>query len=506
MSRQGKISVAIGIALVILFPVFRHYQLRFALASYIAELKAKGEPMDLAQAIPPPVPPEQNGVPFIISSITNLDHMSILMTNPPEAMRMVAPDRAMIGWQQPDIRSSDGTNTWKDLARELAAEKSKLDSFQSLSNHPLLDFNLDYKQGLFLPLPHLMPLRQAENLLSASALYNLHQGDVHDACRDLRTILALVKGLSGEPIQYSQGLRVAITHVSAAVTWEILQDPDVSESDLEKLQQDWQSLDFIKAAERTYLMTQVLTVRSLEHYRQNPDEQWQYVMSRGRIDKILFKNLWRWFWSYADEKRALQIYQVLIEATRTAEMSRSYQSAKWATTTNFARLGLEKPNTGEKGIRIDVDEFEMLWIYSEDAHDSFDLLRDALATETARNAVITAIAIKRYELQHQHLPGTLEELMPVFLKTVPIDWMDGKALRYHPKADGTFLLYSVGENGRDDGGNPSPNQDWASGFYWLNPYALDLVWPQPATPEKIQKYYADQARKHANQARKPKRR
>jgi hypothetical protein len=34
---------------VILIPVIRHYQLRFAVASYMAELKAKGEPMDLAQ-------------------------------------------------------------------------------------------------------------------------------------------------------------------------------------------------------------------------------------------------------------------------------------------------------------------------------------------------------------------------------------------------------------------------------------------------------------------------
>jgi len=39
-------------------------------------------------------------------------------------MQMVASGKAMIGWQQPDICSSDGINQWEDLGRELAAAKS----------------------------------------------------------------------------------------------------------------------------------------------------------------------------------------------------------------------------------------------------------------------------------------------------------------------------------------------------------------------------------------------
>lgn len=501
MSRRRKISITTGLVLcvVILVPALHHYQLRFALANYIAQLKASGEPMDLAQVIPPPVPPEQNGVPFILSSITNLDHRDIVMTNPPTAMRMVAPGRAIISWQQPDIRSSDGVNTWEDLARVLAAEKSKLDSFQNLTNHPVLDFTLDYKKGLYPPLSHLMPMRQAADLLNASAIYNLHCGNVNNACANVRTVLAMVRGLTEEPMQSSQGLRRALAHRCAAVTWEILQHPNVSEGDLEALQRDWQLLDFVKAAERTYLMTRVLVARSMELYQQNPDELWQSIMSYSSIDKIWCEYQWLWFWSYTDERRTLEINQVLINAMRMVETNQSYQFAKDATTTGFSRLGLEKPQMEKDGIRIDVYDFEMRWIFSEDAHDSFGFLRNVLATETARDAVIIAIALKRYELRQHHLPGKLEDLTPTYVNTVPIDWMDGHAFHYHPNADGTFALYSVGENGRDDGGNPSPqkpvNHEEDSGFYWLNPSALDLVWPQPATSQAIQKYYARQAKK-----------
>ena len=119
-------------------------------------------------------------------------------------------------------------------------------------------------------------------------------------------------------------------------------------------------------------------------------------------------------------------------------------------------------------------------------------LRKAIRIETARNVVVTAIALKRYELQHHQPPAKLDELIPDLLQTVPIDCMDGQPLRYRPNADGTFLLYSVGTDGKDDGGDPSLQKNinyTGSNFYWQNDRALDWVWPQPATEDEIQAYY-----------------
>ena len=70
--------------------------------------------------------------------------------------------------------------------------------------------------------------------------------------------------------------------------------------------------------------------------------------------------------------------------------------------------------------------------------------------------------------------------------------MDGQPLRYRRNGDGTFLLYSVGENGKDDGGNPAFEKYVRifELFDWQNSEALDWVWPQPATEQEIQNYYA----------------
>ena len=86
--------------------------------------------------------------------------------------------------------------------------------------------------------------------------------------------------------------------------------------------------------------------------------------------------------------------------------------------------------------------------------------------------------------------------MPEFVPSVPLDPVDGQPLRYLANADGTFLLYSVGENGKDDGGDPSLEKGvTGSNFNWQNPHALDWVWPQPATAAEIQKYYEKRAKK-----------
>jgi hypothetical protein len=492
MSRRRKILIVFGIIFgaAILVPVFRHYQLRFAVVNYVAELKAKGEPMDLAQVIPPPVPPEQNGALLITNAFANLKPESIATSNSPPAMRLAAPGRAIIGWQQQNIIGFDTTNSWEDLGQELVAAKNDLDSFQSLISHPILDFHVDYQKGFDLLLPYLAPLKRSAQWLSASALFNLHQGNPKKALTDVHAMLALVKGETDDRTTISQLVRIAIASMSANVTWEILQGPNVSDDDLAQLQRDWQSVDFTHSLEQSFIYERAEHLPEYEQIRKSSDrfnKLWGYFYtSDAPSDESFFPTKqrslslrkwdairWRWFWSYQDEMHSLQSYRVLIDATRMVETNKSFYSVE-----SFIAAGLKPFQDSSEGLRN----------FSTFALDSS--LRKAVRIETAQNVVITAIALKRYELRHHQLPVTLTELTSVLLQTVPIDCMDGEPLRYRPNADGTFLLYSVGENGMDDGGDPSLEKGITSFYYyWQNDHALDWVWPQPATEAEIQAYY-----------------
>ncbi|CAN5868438.1 hypothetical protein BH11VER1_BH11VER1_37050 [soil metagenome] len=59
------------------------------------------------------------------------------------------------------------------------------------------------------------------------------------------------------------------------------------------------------------------------------------------------------------------------------------------------------------------------------------------------------LALRRHELEQGKIPDTLEDLVPKYLAAVPIDPFDGAPLRWNAK---TKMIYSVGEDGIDEGG------------------------------------------------------
>ena len=88
---------------------------------------------------------------------------------------------------------------------------------------------MDYKKGFDLPFPHLGWLKESAQWLDAAALYDLHEGDPKIACTDVRAMLAIAKGESDERVLISQLVRIAITAIGANATWEILQNPNISD-------------------------------------------------------------------------------------------------------------------------------------------------------------------------------------------------------------------------------------------------------------------------------------
>ena len=72
-------------------------------------------------------------------------------------------------------------------------------------------------------------------------------------------------------------------------------------------------------------------------------------------------------------------------------------------------------------------------------------------TKTNRAGLLTALAVFRYEKETGGYPDSLEELVPAgYLKELPTDPYSCKPLVYK-RTDDNFLLYSVGENLKDDG-------------------------------------------------------
>ncbi|HAV62504.1 MAG TPA: hypothetical protein DCY13_09090 [Verrucomicrobiales bacterium] len=91
--------------------------------------------------------------------------------------------------------------------------------------------------------------------------------------------------------------------------------------------------------------------------------------------------------------------------------------------------------------------------------------------QTAFHLATVGCAVERYRLAEGRYPEDLDALVARYLMAIPND-VDGQPLRYRLEPDGSFVLYFIGTDLKDDGGAPTPSSpgDW--------------VWKYPAGPEK----------------------
>ena len=98
-------------------------------------------------------------------------------------------------------------------------------------------------------------------------------------------------------------------------------------------------------------------------------------------------------------------------------------------------------------------------------------------TKTRRTALLTVLALSRYEKEKSKYPESLDVLVEAgYLKDMPNDPYSDSPLVYK-KTDESFILYSLGENLSDDEGQVARRDDggikqWASEGDWV-------FWPVP---------------------------
>ena len=107
------------------------------------------------------------------------------------------------------------------------------------------------------------------------------------------------------------------------------------------------------------------------------------------------------------------------------------------------------------------------------------------AIQSSIDLARVACALERYRLAHGQYPDTLDALAPQFIGKLPHDIINGQPLHYRRTDDppsqssgaasGKFILYSVGWNETDDGGQIVFTQDGSV----VDREKGDWVWQYP---------------------------
>lgn len=504
----AKLLAVLALLLVVLCAIFLTSSVhnKSDLEKYKDQLRAAGEKLNVTDLAPPVPPPEKNGADLFMTAARYINSSAgALESNEPPMMRMVAPGKAMIGWQQPKVIAPQGnqaiTNSWDDIDQAMQAQGQAFDLLRQAAERPQLNFDLDYTRfPNYLPVQRLTKIRGAALILSAATGCDLHRGDTASAVTNLDTLLKLVNHWQDEPILITQLIRIAMESIASTAQWELLQATNVTDQQLKMLQGDWDAANFARPMENALAMERdgdMLLIESLRNT--NSSSPWFSTgggggSAAGPLDQLkqmaqsagqhAAYSLWRVSWAYDDELSVLRGQQAMVDSLRVVGTDGYFKDALADLDRKIAALGTNAVNN--TWLRRILDD-QTLALFMDLTGSLSKCLQRTMAIEVTRSIVITAIALKRYELRHGSLPPDLKALVPEFLPSVPRDPVDGKPLRYKPNPDGTYLLYSVGSDGKDDGGaTTSPG---TRSLLWQR--GADWVWPQPATAAEVQKYYGD---------------
>ena len=440
------------------------------LAAYKQQLLARGEKLAIAETTPRPSTKTPNAASNFMAFPNGLGTLPgfppVMLTRFPPMMVMVGMGTALPGTTNiaPEMMVA-----YKSNARQMAELRSALAA-------AVMDFNLDYSHSYALLLPHLSKLKKTEVLATGSAMEAMSGGDYSEAWQDLYAAVDLFRLQSNEPIMITDLVRAAEARLAVAATWEALQCHSWTEEQLSGLQSKWSDVDLFSGSEATLSVERAFHATTLDQFRHTNSALAIYAVTispplppnrsdslRDKLKKYydLYPGFWRWksHWSYAEELYGLQILTAAIDASRKIKNTGAFVPA-------FNDLDLQFTNI----TKLNADATGHFLISPAPVIYHNYLLKLAEA-ETWRRLTVTAIAQKRYQLEHGAYPASLNELVPRYLPAPMVDLMDGKPLRYRLRADGDFLLYSVGDDGQDDGGT------------------RDIVWPRPASVAEAEAYY-----------------
>lgn len=484
-------------ALLVLFLWIEHVRGEIGLRKYKAALESRGESISINSMWKPIG--DRNGAPEALRAAYSLKQGKVVPSHLPARMMMTRSGSAGTAFTAPRIIDEKSEFEWADLANDLRTNSAALAKIRELLDAPVLDHRLDYAMGPSLPLPHLATSKSLASWFAAECQLALHENRLEDALIALLAELKLHRLLERDQILISELVRVAVVAIARTDTWEALQADGWTDEQLNRLQQAWQAPRILEGmirgleGERTFISTTFDICRNdnkqaasilYTTWRPTPLDElpaWENTVrdlpggeeALGLVRNEFYCRVWRFAWIDQCEQRYLELLQSFIETCRTSLTNRSMLACQ--------------PTLDTLALKSQSGGFYSRLRYPRTMSDLAPLsrcLNRAMRIETERSLVLAAIALKRHALTGAPPPARLENLVPKFLASVPIDHIDGKPIRYRPKAGGTPLLYSVGEDGTDEGGDSSPTASGsATAHWWLR---KDAVWPLRATAEEME--------------------
>lgn len=424
-------------------------------------------------------------------------------------MKAAGADTAVVVWRQEKLgaysggdpwmeQSLAGQDLWTALREILTVNRAALDAACRAALSGPIRFDLAAQHGSAMLLRHLPAVKKFVRTLGTRCVLELHDGNKDTAWTNLLASTRLVTAWEPEPTEVSHLVRCGCAVMVYNTTWQALQAGGWADERLAQLQREWESVDFFKGRPETVAFARASAVATCQLERREPLEPsllLKELCQSPRNACYMFLERWRRILyrhhgTFEHERALLLHYR-----DRELELRRAARAESWVEMRQLPGATNSLPFQSRYPSRtqalLNMRQVTMAaYLYSQGGGGQGPLSQPAIA-ESRRRLLITAIALERYRGRHGSYPPTLQALVPALLQQVPVDFMDGQPLHYRLMEDSHFVLYSVGLDCVDNGGEMRRLR--RSEFPYNGPrdsllllQGPDLVWPRPATAAEVQ--------------------
>jgi hypothetical protein len=509
-SKFGKFLLWCGVlallGVVILW--IEHGRCAAQLAAYQRSLTARGDKLTLQELLPPDPPPTSNAAVVLQRLAPKFEGVAEELP----WMQLVSSNAARVALHHDPLVQLNKDITWGLIAERAAKNTNLLTEILGAAALPRFALfnrtNLDRSFFQMDTMPDLSD-REVVPWLSLHAMAAARAGRAEEAWMSWRAALQFYALRSSE-IAGLSFLGGGLNETPFHLTWELAQKDDWTDAQLAELQALWsqwrplQSSGVSEPAARAIIFKLFDELRAKPGYLAltlessypsfstsggfSPTEIWNQILDNPKRVLGFFSDrfspiaVWPWWTSYGDELWVLREFDRHAAAVRTASAS------------NSVLVALALLDSGKAPAPSRWWPIARVAVGSEILPDLFKL---TVVVETQARLATTALAVRRYQLAHRRPPPTLDDLVPQFLPRVIPDPIDGKPLRYSLQPNGGFLLYSIGPDGVDDGGDATRPiglgslriHNLVQESRWQ--ISRDWIWPLPATAEETEKQAAE---------------
>ncbi|MBI3829070.1 MAG: hypothetical protein HY291_06120 [Planctomycetes bacterium] len=326
------------------------------------------------------------------------------------------------------------------LTAFLAAHEQSLKLLRRAERLPDCEFDRDWSQGFSMVLWDLVKMRNSARLLGIHARREAALGHLKTAFDDIGVIFGIARHVRRDPILICILVASAVDSIGLGVLAELVERTHPSLDDLRGLELD-DVVSYKRQFQRCLQMEEAMGIASFA------------TIAQGDTLSLMQQIGWN---SGRDARLPLsELYSPLIRLFLLQDDLESFRDVM-----HQARALAGRPyheiNSAWKDLfpSSDTLALRMRGLVTWELTSVLGHTYDAFVYGDARYRMArTVVAMARYRAEHGRLPAKLEDLTPAYLPIPPADPFDGKPLRLVSNARGV-TLYSVGPEGKDNGGEP----------------------------------------------------